>query len=156
MEVPSDDAGVHAVLGAAGAAGVLPGLHALTLSAAPRGSRNAGQAFQSGHQRPPRGKPRSPAQLTRAGQALRVLLASVMVPHGDWTKDSCRGGLSARRPRAPGDCEPRAVTKQPRQTCSRGRAPPSRLALLCTASRRAKRTPIPDGRPQLRDGLSHL
>lgn len=31
------------------------GLHPLTLSAVPHGSRNAGQAFQSGHQRPPRG-----------------------------------------------------------------------------------------------------
>lgn len=156
MEAPSEDTSVHPGLGAAGAAGVLLGLHPLTLSAVPHGSRNAGQAFQSGHQRPPRGKPRSPAWLTRAGQALRVLLASVMVPHGDWTKDSCWGGLSARRLRAPGDCEPRAVTKQPRQTCSRGRALPSRLALLCTPSHRAKRTPIPDGRPQLRDGLSHL
>lgn len=95
MEVPSEDAGVHVMLGAEGAAGVLPGLLPLTLIAARHGW-NAGESFHSGHQRPPRGKPRSPAWLTRADQPLRVLPASVMLCHGDWTKDSCRGDREPR------------------------------------------------------------
>ena len=101
MEVPRDEASVCIVLGAEGATGVLPGLLPVALITAPRGLLKAGEDFESGH---PGESPGSPVWLTRAGPALRVCPGSVTLPRGDWTKDSCRGGgLSARRPRAPGD-----------------------------------------------------
>ena len=60
MEVPRDEASVCIVLGEEGATGVLPGLPPVALITAPRGLLKAGEDFESGHRRPPRGKPRQP------------------------------------------------------------------------------------------------
>lgn len=96
--------------------------------------------------------PGSPAWLTRAGLALRVCPASVMLPRGDWTKDSCRGGgLSARRPRAPGDL----LRLSSPSDLLWGRAPVQAHPAVCTFPR-GQAHPVPDGRPQRRGGLSHL